>query len=176
MNELVSIVCIKNSSQAHRYALWGPAFLCLQWFQLETKITSAMIKRRKDENWVCMCMCVNVEKIRVVVTKGEGRCSVQPLSRVWLFVTPQTSTRQASLSMTNSRSSLKLMSIEPVMPSSHLILCRPLLLPPSIFPREMGDSKVGNGGQLCGWLATHLLEQTIVCTEVQIQCTHEAML
>ena len=134
MNELVSIVCIKNSSQAHRYALWGPAFLCLQWFQLETKITSAMIRRRKGENWVCMCMCVNVQKIRGVVTKGEGRCSLQPLSRVWFFVTLQTSTRQASLSITNSWISLKLMSIEPMMPSSHLILCRPLLLLPSIFP------------------------------------------
>ena len=49
-------------------------------------------------------------------------------------VTPWTTARQASLSITNSRSSLKLMSIESVMPSNHLILCRPLLLPPSIFP------------------------------------------
>ena len=60
--------------------------------------------------------------------------SVQLLSRVWLFVTPWTAARQVSLSITNSRSSLKLMSIESVMPSNHLILCRPLLLLPSIFP------------------------------------------
>ena len=60
--------------------------------------------------------------------------SVQLLSPVWLFATPWTAARQASLSITNSRSSLKLMSIESVMPSNHLILCRPLLLPPSIFP------------------------------------------
>ena len=60
--------------------------------------------------------------------------SVQLLSCVWLFETPQTAARQASLSITNSWSSLKLMSIELVMPSSHLILCRPLLLFPSIFP------------------------------------------
>ena len=60
--------------------------------------------------------------------------SVQSLSRVRLFVTPWTAARQASLSITNSRSSLKLMSIESVMPSNHLILCHPLLLPPSIFP------------------------------------------
>ena len=60
--------------------------------------------------------------------------SVQSLSRVRLFVTPWTAACQASLSITNSRSLLKLMSIESVMPSSHLILCRPLLLPPSIFP------------------------------------------
>ena len=64
--------------------------------------------------------------------------SVQSLCRVWLFATPWITARQASLSISNSRSALKLMSIESVMPSSHLILCRPLLLlllppiPPSI--------------------------------------------
>ena len=60
--------------------------------------------------------------------------SVQSLRRVWLFATPWTAARQASLSITNSWSLLKLMSIESVMPSTHLILCRPLLLLPSIFP------------------------------------------
>ena len=60
--------------------------------------------------------------------------SVQSLSCVWLFVTPWTAAHQASLSITNSWSLLKLMSIESVIPSSHLILCRPLLLSPSIFP------------------------------------------
>ena len=60
--------------------------------------------------------------------------SVQSLSRVQLFSTPWTAARQASLSITNSRSLPKFMSIESVMPSSHLILCRPLLLLPSIFP------------------------------------------
>ena len=60
--------------------------------------------------------------------------SVQPLSHVRLFVTPWTAARQGSLSITNSRSLLKLMSIKSVMTSNHLILCRPLLLPPSIFP------------------------------------------
>ena len=60
--------------------------------------------------------------------------SVQSLSHVQLFVTPWTVAHQASLSITNSRSLLKLMSIESVMPSNHLILCRPLLLSPSIFP------------------------------------------
>jgi len=60
---------------------------------------------------------------------------VQSLSRVQLFATPWTTARQASLSITNSRSPLKLMSIELVMPSNHLIYCHPLLLPlPSIFP------------------------------------------
>ena len=60
--------------------------------------------------------------------------SVQSLSHVRLFATPWTAACQASLSITNSRSSLKLMSIELVMPSNHLILCCLLLLPPSIFP------------------------------------------
>ena len=60
--------------------------------------------------------------------------SVQLLSRVRLFVTPWTAARQAPLSFTISRSLLKLMSIESVMPSNHLILCRPLLLLPSVFP------------------------------------------
>ena len=60
--------------------------------------------------------------------------SVQSLSCVWLFATPWITARQASLSITNSRSSLKLMSIEWVMPSSYLILCRPLLLLPPITP------------------------------------------
>ena len=59
--------------------------------------------------------------------------SVQ-LLHFWLLVTPWTAAHQASLSITNSQSLLKLMSIESVMPSNHLILCHPLLLPPSIFP------------------------------------------
>ena len=59
---------------------------------------------------------------------------VQSLSRVWLFATPWTAAHQASLSIANFRSLLKLMSIESVMPSYHLILCCPLLLLPSIFP------------------------------------------
>ena len=60
--------------------------------------------------------------------------SVQSLSHVWLFATPWTAAHQASLSITNSWSLLKLMSIELLMPSNHLILCRPLLLLPSIYP------------------------------------------
>ena len=72
-----------------------------------------------QENEICHCFLFS---------------AVQSLSRVRLFVTPWTSVHQASLFITNSQSSLKLMSIESVMPSNHLILCcRPLLLP-SIFP------------------------------------------
>ena len=63
-----------------------------------------------------------------------GFSSVQLLSHVPLFATPRIAARQASLSITNSQSSLRLMSIESVMPSSHLNLCRPLLLLPPIPP------------------------------------------
>ena len=59
--------------------------------------------------------------------------SVQLLRRVWLFVTPWTAAHQASLPVTSSQNLLKLISVESVMPSNHLILWRPLLLPPSIF-------------------------------------------
>ena len=70
--------------------------------------------------------------------------SVQSLSRVRLFATPWITARQASLSVTNSRSLPKLLSIESVMPSSHLILCHPLLLLHSIFPsiRIFSDESV----------------------------------
>ena len=60
--------------------------------------------------------------------------SVQSLSHVQLFATPRTAARQVSISIANPSSLLKLMSIESMMPSNHLILCRPLLLPSSIFP------------------------------------------
>ena len=69
----------------------------------------------------------------MIITKPLSH-SVQLLSRVRLFATPWIAARQASLSITNSRSSLKLMSVESVMPSSLLILYRPLLFLPSIFP------------------------------------------
>ena len=59
--------------------------------------------------------------------------SVQLLSCVWLYAAPWTAARQASLSITNSRSLFRLMSVKSVMPSNHLILCHPLLLSPSIF-------------------------------------------
>ena len=66
---------------------------------------------------------------------GRGKLSsLLWLSCVQYFVTPWTAAGQASLSITNSQSSLKLVLIESVMPSNHLVLCRPLLLPPSIFP------------------------------------------
>ena len=72
-------------------------------------------------------------------------CSVQSLNSVWLFATPWTAARQASLSITNSGSLLKLTFIELVMPSNHLILCHPLLLP-SIF---VSISVFSNESALC---------------------------
>ena len=66
--------------------------------------------------------------------------SLQLLSSVRLFATPWTAAHQASMSLINSKSSPKFMSIELVMPSNHLILCHPLLLPPSIFPSIRGFS------------------------------------
>ena len=70
----------------------------------------------------------------VVGLRRSSISSVQLLSSVQLHATPWTAAHQASLSITNSQSLLKLMSIESVMPSNYLILCRPLLLLPSIFP------------------------------------------
>ena len=69
--------------------------------------------------------------------------SVQSLSLIRLFVTPWPAECQSSLSITNSQSLLKLMSIESMMPSNHLILCHPLLLPASIFPSKIDGKAYG---------------------------------
>ena len=76
-----------------------------------------------------------IEKQAIAVLENIQFSSVQLLSRIRLFATPWTAAHQASLSITNSRSLLTLMCIESVMPSNHLILCHPLLLLPSVFPR-----------------------------------------
>ena len=75
-------------------------------------------------------MCI----FQIAYTINKIRSSVQLLSHVQLVVTPWTAARQASLSITNSWSSHKPMSVEWVMPSNRLILCHPLLLLPSVFP------------------------------------------
>ena len=95
----------------------------------KAKITHCFSRNtnKRFEFWVCF-FHFWVQWILVTLS------SVQSLSWVWLFATPWTAAHQASLSITNSQSLLKLISIELVMPSNHLILCRPLLLPPSIFP------------------------------------------
>ena len=72
--------------------------------------------------------------VRTLISLAVQFSSVQSLSHVLLFATPWIAARQASLSITNSQSSLRLTSIESVMPSNHLILCHLLLILPSIFP------------------------------------------
>ena len=79
-----------------------------------------------------MAWLTNLDSLWGVVRISSVQFS--SLSCVWLFATPWTAARQASLSITNSQNLLKLMSIELMMPSNHLILCHPLLLPPSIIP------------------------------------------
>ena len=73
-------------------------------------------------------------KVKSFCTAKETISSVQLLNHVQLFAAPWTAACQASLSITNSQSLLKLMAIKSVMPSNYLILCHPLLLPPSVFP------------------------------------------
>ena len=87
------------------------------------------IESKKGRNEHLLCICLNARHFIEIQFS-----SVQSLRYVRLFVTPWTAARQASLFITNSRSLLKLMSIKWVLPSNHLILCHPLLLPPSIFP------------------------------------------
>ena len=79
-----------------------------------------------------------MERLNAVYPYKRIISSVQSLTHVQLFVTPWPAAHQASLSITNYWSLLKFMSIESVMPSNHLILCHPLLLPPSVFPQHQG--------------------------------------
>ena len=91
------------------------------------------------------CLCVSFHLLFILTFNWLLLfSSVQSLSRVWLFVTSWTTARQASLSINNSQSLLKLTSIELVMPSNHLILCHPRLLPPSVFPsiRVFSDESI----------------------------------
>ena len=93
----------------------------------------------KSQTWLNRLSTVNQKQTTSKYTRwNSGQFnSVQLLSCVWLSATPWTAARQASLSITNSRNSPQPMSIESVMPSNHLILCRPLLLLPSIFPNSV---------------------------------------
>ena len=89
--------------------------------------------KRKRHSWTDSSLAHGSQNLGHPTSKNCSQL-VQSLSCVRLFATPWTAARQASLSITNSWSLLKLMSLESVMPSSHLILCCPLLLLPSIFP------------------------------------------
>ena len=96
----------------------------------EEELKSLLMKVKEESEKVGLKL--NIQKIKIMASGPIS--SVQSLSRVRIFATPWTAARQSSLPITNSQSLLKFMSIALVMPSNHLILCRPLLLPPSIFP------------------------------------------
>ena len=91
---------------------------------------------RHDRQWEAVELHLMIKKLSIFngLEKIYQFSSVHSLSHVWFFATPWTATHHAFLSITNSRSLLKLMPIESVMPSNHLILCHSLLLPASIFP------------------------------------------
>ena len=101
-----------------------PSSTSLNWHQTKSSLLPLLWTEIPDSY---------AENLWLIVIIFVQFSSFQPLSHVWLFATPWTAARQASLSITNCRSLPKPMSIESVMLSNHLIFCRPLLLP-SIFP------------------------------------------
>ena len=114
-------------------------FLCNIFFQEnvhEDMLCALLWPTNTTGNYsICAVTCMN--RAAAMIGQSSGFCqfsSAQSLSCVQLFMTPWTAACQASLSITNFWSLLKLMSIELVMPSNYLILCHLLLLPPSIFP------------------------------------------
>ena len=114
--------------------------------QRKKQATEWCIKKKKN-NFGVQCSGAGLASILCKIS------SVQSPSHVQLFATPWIAARQASLSITNTQNLLKLMFIESVMPSSHLILCRPLLLLPSIFPSIRvfsNESALQSGGQSMG--------------------------
>ena len=98
----------------------------------EEELKSLLMKVKEESEKVSLKL--NIQKTEIMASSPIQFSSVQSLSHVWLFVTPWIAAHQASLSITNSRSSFRLKSIESVMPSSHLILYCPLLLLPPIPP------------------------------------------
>ena len=109
----------------------------VDWFDLLAVqgTLKSLLQHHSSEAWVLWCSAFFMVQLSYpYMTTGKTVSSVQSLSHVWLFVTPWTAACQAFLSITNSWSLLKLMSIDLVMPSNHLILCHPLHLPSSIFP------------------------------------------
>ena len=131
-------------------------FASFSWFlPLRTKYKDSL---SLFNSWMGLAVWVafKIPNSHASICRGLALSSVQLvqlLSCVWLFVTPWTAARQASLSITNSQSLLKLMSIESVMPSNHLILCCPLPLLLSIFPRIKvfsSESVFTSGGRSIG--------------------------
>ena len=110
----------------------GSLVCCSSWGCKESDMTKQLNNNKVLQ--LCFSLSYLRDLIDYLVLKIYQFSSVQSLSHVWLFVTPWTTAHQASLSITNSWSPLKPMSIESMMPSNHLILCRSLLLLPWIFP------------------------------------------
>ena len=116
----------------HFFNAWNPCdHTCAVSFLQSTKIKARI---PKVPGKVLHLVEANLRKVSGETQSSVQFSSVQSLSRVQLFATPWTAVPQASLSITNSWSLLKFMSIESVMPFNHLILCHPLFLLPSIFP------------------------------------------
>ena len=116
----------------------------------------------RDQTWES-CIAGRIFTLwttREALFNMESVSSVQSLSHVQLFAAPWTATCEASLSITNSQSLLKLMSIESVMPSNHLILCYPLLLLPSIFASIRVFSRVSSLQQVARVLEFQLQHQS----------------
>ena len=122
---------------------WGAIAFSIVYLKCAKKVLSVLItqKRKKLITVTQICLLAiwwwwfHIEELACQYRRHSVQfSSVQSLSRVRLFSTPWTTARHASLSITNSRSPPKPMSIESMMPSDHLILCHPLLLLPSIFP------------------------------------------
>ena len=103
----------------------------MNWFFNVLNFTFVNCDLYMKQNLIWYCICFHYW---LILLSSVQFSSVQLLSHVWLFVTPWTAAHQASLSITNSQSPPKPISLELVMPSNHLILCRPLLLLLSIFP------------------------------------------
>ena len=141
MGRLRCKACVnKRVKEQWRASVPGSSACCLDSYlennQFSCMTQSFSFSLKLYQNIVDLEYCVNFSctVTQLYTCVFSYAFSVQSLSRVRLFATPWTTARQASLSITNSQSLSKLMSIELVMPSNHLILCRPLLLLPSIFP------------------------------------------
>ena len=138
LNEIILLeglwALIRILTRSNIYSTLGFAYL------LSFTLTPGMLRKTFRSFWMAsVSMLIQCNKWQIEEQKQCRKdsvqfSSVQSLSLVRLFVTPWITARQASLSITNSRSSLRLISIKSVMPSSHLILCRPLLLLPPIPP------------------------------------------
>ena len=128
-------MCLLNIYSAHLYTThrFHAHFHTINILNFTILFPSYTLNSSREEQF--MDSYIRLSALNALIQIWSQFSSVQLLSHVRFFVTAWTAARQASLSITNSKSLLKLMSIESVMPSNHLILCHPLLLPHSIFPR-----------------------------------------